>query len=78
VTSADEARVASGIGGTGAEQLAGRGDFILVAGGQTVRFQAAYLAPNDYENFRERVRLRGALTKSSTRPAWLTRLTRIK
>jgi S-DNA-T family DNA segregation ATPase FtsK/SpoIIIE len=53
VTGADEARVASGIGGTGAERLAGRGDFVLVAAGEMVRFQAAYLAPDEYGAFRE-------------------------
>ena len=41
VTSPEDARVAAGIGGTGAEKLAGRGDFLLVAGGQVIRFQAA-------------------------------------
>src|SRR5919202_4375010 len=54
VTSAEEARVACGIGGTGAEKLGGRGDFILVAGGQTVRFQAAYLPPHEYGTFNQR------------------------
>lgn len=43
VASADDARVAAGIGGTGAEKLAGRGDFLLVASGQVIRFQAAHL-----------------------------------
>ena len=47
VTSADDARVAAGIGGTDAEKLAGRGDFILIAGGQTIRFQAARTDTND-------------------------------
>lgn len=42
VTSADDARVAAGMAGTGAERLLGRGDFLLVAKGQTLRFQAAY------------------------------------
>ncbi len=46
VTSADDARVAAGIGGTGAEKLAGRGDFLLVAGGQVIRFQAAQMRPD--------------------------------
>jgi len=41
VASTDDARVAAGIGGTDAEKLAGRGDFVLVAGGQVIRFQAA-------------------------------------
>ncbi len=47
VTSADEARVAAGIGGTGAEKLAGRGDFLLIAGGQVIRFQAAQVDVHD-------------------------------
>lgn len=47
VTSADDARVAAGIGGTGAEKLAGRGDFLLIAGGQVIRFQAAQMQPHD-------------------------------
>jgi DNA segregation ATPase FtsK/SpoIIIE-like protein len=45
VTSADDARVAAGIGATGAEKLTGRGDFIAVTGPGTIRFQAAYIAP---------------------------------
>jgi DNA segregation ATPase FtsK/SpoIIIE, S-DNA-T family len=47
VTSADDARVAAGIGGTGAEKLAGRGDFLLIAGGQVIRFQAAQTSARD-------------------------------
>ncbi len=43
VTSPDEARVASGVSATGAERLLGRGDFVLVAGGERIRFQAAYV-----------------------------------
>lgn len=42
VTSTDDARVAAGIGGTGAEKLVGRGDFLLIAAGQVIRFQAAH------------------------------------
>lgn len=41
VASTDDARVAAGMGGTGAEKLAGRGDFLLIACGQIIRFQAA-------------------------------------
>lgn len=44
VVSAQEAVMASGLRGTGAEKLLGRGDFILVAGGEVVRFQAAYIS----------------------------------
>jgi len=42
VTSAEDARVAAGIAGTGAERLLGRGDFLLIAKGEVLRFQAAY------------------------------------
>jgi len=44
VVSADDAKIAAGIGGTGAEQLLGRGDFLLVAKGQVTRFQGAYVS----------------------------------
>jgi len=47
VASTDDARVAAGIGGTGAEKLAGRGDFLLIAGGQIIRFQAALAQASD-------------------------------
>jgi S-DNA-T family DNA segregation ATPase FtsK/SpoIIIE len=47
VASATDARVASGIAGTGAEKLAGRGEFLLVALGQAIRFQSAWLAAED-------------------------------
>jgi S-DNA-T family DNA segregation ATPase FtsK/SpoIIIE len=48
VGSADDARVAAGQGGTGAEKLMGHGDFVLVAAGQTVRFQAAWIPASDW------------------------------
>ena len=43
VASPDDAKVAAGISGTGAEKLLGRGDFLLVAKGRVTRFQAAYV-----------------------------------
>jgi len=49
VVSPEDARVASGIGGTGAEKLSGRGDFIAVAAGQVLRFQAAYVSSAEME-----------------------------
>ncbi len=49
VNSVDEARYATGMGGSGAEKLEGRGDFLLVARGELVRFQAAWLGPKDLE-----------------------------
>ncbi len=47
VASADDAKVAAGIPGTGAEKLLGRGDFLLVAKGQVTRFQAAYISETE-------------------------------
>jgi S-DNA-T family DNA segregation ATPase FtsK/SpoIIIE len=45
VVSPEDARVAAGIGGTGAERLAGHGDFLAVAAGQVLRFKGAYVSP---------------------------------
>jgi len=47
VSSADDARVASGVAGSGAEKLQGRGDFILVVKGEVKRFQAAYVGTKE-------------------------------
>jgi S-DNA-T family DNA segregation ATPase FtsK/SpoIIIE len=47
VTSPEEAKVATGYAGTGAERLRGPGDFIAVTGGQVTRFQAAYIPPRE-------------------------------
>ena len=55
VTSANEALVASGIAQSGAEKLAGRGDFLLIANGEKIRVQIAHLPSNDYEIFRAQV-----------------------
>lgn len=41
VVSPEDAKVATGIAGSGAEKLLGRGDFLLVSRGQVRRFQAA-------------------------------------
>ncbi|MCS6910908.1 MAG: DNA translocase FtsK [Anaerolineales bacterium] len=49
VSSAEDARTAAGISGTGAERLLGRGDFIAVASGQVIRFQAAWLPARDWD-----------------------------
>lgn len=49
VVSPEDARVAAGVGGTGAEKLAGRGDFVAVAAGQVFRFQAAYVSVAEME-----------------------------
>ncbi len=47
VASRDEARYATGLRDSGAEKLEGKGDFLLVAKGEAVRFQAAWLGPAD-------------------------------
>jgi len=49
VVSPEDARVAAGIGGTGAEKLAGRGDFLAIATGQVIRFQAAFVSVAEME-----------------------------
>ena len=43
VASPEDAKVATGLAGTGAEQLLGQGDFLVVAQGQVTRMQAAYV-----------------------------------
>lgn len=47
VASPEDAKVAAGIARTEAERLLGRGDFLLVAKGQVIRFQAAYAAGSE-------------------------------
>ena len=47
VTSADDARVASGIAGSGAERLSGHGEFMVLAGGEQVRIQGAWVSENE-------------------------------
>ena len=48
VGSAEDARVATGLSGSGAEKLQGRGDFLAVSAGSVTRFQAAWIAPQDW------------------------------
>ncbi len=55
VTSPEDAKVASGIAGTEAERLLGRGDFLLVAKGQVIRFQAAYASAPDMAEAIDRI-----------------------
>lgn len=49
VASSEDARMAAGVSATGAEKLTGRGDFVAVASGQVIRFQAAWLPPRDWD-----------------------------
>jgi S-DNA-T family DNA segregation ATPase FtsK/SpoIIIE len=59
VVSAEDARVAAGVPGTEAERLLGRGDFLLVAKGQVIRFQAAYASDVEMTEIVARIRLGG-------------------
>jgi DNA segregation ATPase FtsK/SpoIIIE-like protein len=56
VASSEDAKVAAGCGGTGAEKLLGRGDFLLVNKGQVVRFQAAWVDDNQMAELCKQVR----------------------
>lgn len=47
VASRDEARYATGVKESGAEKLAGKGDFLLIAKGDLIRFQAAWLSAKE-------------------------------
>jgi S-DNA-T family DNA segregation ATPase FtsK/SpoIIIE len=64
VVSPEDAKVAAGVGGTGAERLLGRGDFLLVAKGQVIRFQAAYAAASELLALVEQVRAGGRRRRS--------------
>jgi len=55
VASKDEARHATGISDSGAEQLSGKGDFLLIAVSTATRFQAAWMGPKDFEQIGMRV-----------------------
>ncbi len=43
----EDARIAAGVGGTEAERLSGKGDFLALAAGKRVRFQAAMVRDED-------------------------------
>ncbi len=47
VTTPEDAKVATGIAGSGANRLRGRGDFLLAARQEMVRFQAAYASDEE-------------------------------
>ena len=56
VVSPEDAKVASGLAGTGAERLLGRGDFLVIAQGQVMRLQAAYVSPQEIRELTTRLR----------------------
>ncbi|MCS7283321.1 MAG: DNA translocase FtsK [Anaerolineae bacterium] len=65
VASPEDAKVASGWRGTGAERLMGKGDFIAVAEGRIHRFQAAYIAPEEVPGLVAEIRGDGELERGS-------------
>ncbi len=67
VASADDAKIAAGITGTGAEKLLGRGDFLLVAKGHVTRFQAAYVNEQEIKQIVSRMNAGGRFSRR-----WLT------
>jgi S-DNA-T family DNA segregation ATPase FtsK/SpoIIIE len=68
VTSIEDARTATGWGGTGAERLMGRGDFLAVAEGRVTRFQAAHVSAQEIRATVARV----ARDRSASAPARTT------
>jgi len=64
VVSAEDARVAAGVSGTEAERLLGRGDFLLVAKGEVIRFQAAYAGAGEVGGIVGRIREGGRRRRS--------------
>ncbi len=56
VTSPEDAKVASGLAGTGADRLLGQGDFLVVAQGQVTRMQAAYIGSDELRDLVVRAR----------------------
>jgi S-DNA-T family DNA segregation ATPase FtsK/SpoIIIE len=69
VASADDARVASGIPGTGAEKLLGRGDFLLIMKGNATRFQAAYVSETEIRQMITRFQARHRTHRNWLGPA---------
>jgi len=59
VACADDARIATGLPGTGAERLLGQGDFLVVVKGQVTRLQAAYLDASEVPALVAQVQERG-------------------
>jgi S-DNA-T family DNA segregation ATPase FtsK/SpoIIIE len=63
VASSDDAKIAAGISGTGAEKLLGRGDFLLVAKGHVTRFQAAYVNEQEIKQIISRMNAGGRFSR---------------
>ena len=59
VMSGQDALLAAGVGGTGAERLRGRGAFVMVAEGRVTRLQAAYISEGELDRLGKSALLRG-------------------
>lgn len=66
VTSAEDARIASGIRNSGAEKLMGKGDFLLFSQGETTRLQAAHISSAEMQQ--TVVHLGGIVEQQIARP----------
>ena len=69
VASPEDAKVATGLAGTGAERLLGQGDFLIVAKGQVTRMQAAYISHTEILRLVEVLRA-GAASSARTDGCW--------
>lgn len=56
VASPEDAKVATGLAGTGAERLLGQGDFVVVSKGRVTRMQAAYINEDEVRELVEGLR----------------------
>ena len=72
VASRDEARYAAGISDSGAEKLMGRGDFLLIKQGESIRFQAAWLGAKELDQIVQATR-NGSGSRSQAEGAGIKR-----
>ena len=72
VASRDEARYAAGISDSGAEKLMGRGGFLLIKQGESIRFQAAWLGAKELEQIVQATR-NGSGSRSQAEGAGIKR-----
>jgi S-DNA-T family DNA segregation ATPase FtsK/SpoIIIE len=76
VTSASDACTATGWSGTGAERLTGRGDFLAVAEGRLIRFQAAHISQEEIQQVVSQLAQNEAVAPAAPVP-WTRRLTEV-
>jgi len=70
VGSPEDAKVATGMAGSGAERLRGRGDFLLVAQGETLRLQAAFISEQEVREVVARLAQRHAEARPERAPTF--------